>query len=208
MLWERHSNEVIEEACKGARVSTGHTAVETKKVRWPSSLTNDDCGSSSPVRSQKKGRNQAPGTIYSSRKLTTARGVTPQDVRQLRTTDDIQPIEVECSAQAEVIQEPRPQRTAAVLPTTEVQSSKQVLLSTMLSRFDLQDDVQDLAKSQNPASGSEAILPIRTRTSSRTFCTTEFRVGSGENRRENGMCENSLTASPSSWDQSSLESPD
>ena len=211
MLWGRHVkaiNNVIDETCKCARVSMGHTTEETKKVRWPSILTKEECGSSSPVRSQKKGRNQAPGTIYSSRKLRTARGVTPQDVHQLRTTDDIQPIEVECSAQAEVIQEPRPQRTAAVLPTTEVQSSKQVLLSTMLSRFDLQDDVQDLAKSQNPASGSEAILPIRTRTSSRTFCTTEFRVGSGENRRENGMCENSLTASPSSWDQLSLESPD
>ena len=113
----------------------------------PSVPTKEECGSSSPVRSQKKGRNQAHGTIYSSRELRTACGVTPQDVRQLRTTDDIQPIEVECSTQAEEIPEPRPQRTAAVLPTAEVQSSKQVLLSTMLSRFDLQDDVEDLAKS-------------------------------------------------------------
>ena len=140
-------NHVIDETCKCARVSMGHTTEETKKVRWPSILTKEECGSSSPVRSQKKGRNQAHGTIYSSRELRTACGVTPQDVRQLRTTDDIQPIEVECSTQAEEIPEPRPQRTAAVLPTAEVQSSKQVLLSTMLSRFDLQDDVEDLAKS-------------------------------------------------------------
>ena len=60
----------VEEVRKGAGVCTGHTAVETKKVRWPSSVTDDDSASSAPLRSRKKGLNQAPETIYSARRQT------------------------------------------------------------------------------------------------------------------------------------------
>ena len=113
----RAFKHVIGEARKGARVCTGHTAVETKKVRWPSSFTMEDCGSSSPARSQKKGLNQTPETIYSSRKRTTARGATPQAARRLRTTDcsePVHPAEDEITIHVEEIHEPRVANAVAI----------------------------------------------------------------------------------------------
>jgi len=48
--------------------------VETKKVRWPSSVIHDDSASTSHLRSRKKNLDQAPETTFSSRKRTIARG--------------------------------------------------------------------------------------------------------------------------------------
>jgi len=64
----------VEEVSKGARVCTGHTAVETKKVRWPSRVIHDDSASTSHLRSRKKNLDQAPETTFSSRKRPIARG--------------------------------------------------------------------------------------------------------------------------------------
>jgi len=96
----------VEEARKGAAVCTGHTAVETKKVRWPSSVTHDDAASTSQLRSRKKSLE----TTYSSRKLTTARGATPQAASRLRTTDcsePVHPVEDEITIHVDEIQGPR-----------------------------------------------------------------------------------------------------
>jgi len=65
-------NHVIEEARKRARVSMGHTAVETKKVRWPDSFTDSQDESA-----RTKGLGQATETTYSSRKLPIAQGAAP-----------------------------------------------------------------------------------------------------------------------------------
>jgi hypothetical protein len=85
-----------------ARVSMGHTVEETKMVRWPSSFTCDDSASIIPLRSRKKGLNQAPATRYSSRQLMTARGATTKAAARPRMMDCIEPVEDEISTAGSV----------------------------------------------------------------------------------------------------------
>ena len=104
---------VVKEAHKGAAVCTGHTAVETKKVRWPS--RHDDSASTSHLRSRKKSLDQPLETTYSSRKRTTARGATPQAARRLRTTDcSVHPVEDEITIHVEEIQGPQVANPVAI----------------------------------------------------------------------------------------------
>ena len=99
LLRDRGVFDVVGKAFKRG-VKAAH--LETKKVRWPSSFTDEDYGLSSPGRSRKQGLNQAPETTYSARKLTTARGATPHAAGRARTIDSIQPVANELSTAAGV----------------------------------------------------------------------------------------------------------